>query len=129
MQDILDAMRWRYAVKVFDGEKKVSEADVRTILEGTFGKDGGLPRLQPLSRDDDAELCELTETWEQANRASISHLNSLTYVPEWNQEAPQLIKSSLVNVSPIEEAKNLYKSSFKIIFQIFCSEKTSSSAK
>ncbi len=33
MQDILDAMRWRYAVKVFDGEKKVSEADVRTILE------------------------------------------------------------------------------------------------
>lgn len=33
MQDILSALEWRYAVKVFDAAKKVSEADLHTILE------------------------------------------------------------------------------------------------
>lgn len=33
MQDILPALRWRYAVKLFDPHKKVSEEDLRVILE------------------------------------------------------------------------------------------------
>lgn len=33
MQNILDAMNWRYATKVFDAAKKVSDADFQTILE------------------------------------------------------------------------------------------------
>lgn len=33
MQNILDALQWRYAVKVFDSTKKVAEQDVQTILE------------------------------------------------------------------------------------------------
>ena len=33
MQNILGAMRWRYAVKIFDANKPVREEDLRTILE------------------------------------------------------------------------------------------------
>ena len=31
--DILDALRWRYATKIFDPQRPVSEADVQVILE------------------------------------------------------------------------------------------------
>jgi nitroreductase / dihydropteridine reductase len=33
MQNILDALNWRYAVQTFDPAKKVSDADLQTILE------------------------------------------------------------------------------------------------
>ncbi len=33
MHDILQALNWRYAVQVFDPAKKVSDADLQTILE------------------------------------------------------------------------------------------------
>ncbi len=32
-EDILNALQWRYAAKVFDSSKKVSEEDLHTILE------------------------------------------------------------------------------------------------
>ena len=32
-QEILQALNWRYAVKIFDPSKKVSEEDLYTILE------------------------------------------------------------------------------------------------
>lgn len=31
--NIIDALHWRYAVKIFDKEKKISDADLSTILE------------------------------------------------------------------------------------------------
>lgn len=33
MQEILSALKWRYATKVYDSSKRVSDEDIRTILE------------------------------------------------------------------------------------------------
>mgnify|MGYP000905380874 CR=1 FL=1 len=33
-EEILNALKWRYSVRSFDTEKKVSEEDLRTVLEG-----------------------------------------------------------------------------------------------
>lgn len=80
-EKIINALNWRYAVKVFDQEKKVSEEDLHTILEsGRLSPSSlGLEPWKFIVVNNPELRAKLYAVSKQSKVVDASHLIVLTY--------------------------------------------------
>ncbi len=80
-EEILKALNWRYAVKIFDKDKKISEEDLNTILEAGILSPSSLG-LEPwkfIVVKNPETRAKLFEISNQPKVTDASHLIVLTY--------------------------------------------------
>jgi len=102
-EEILKALNWRYAVKIFDKNKKISEEDLYTILESGILSPSSLG-LEPwkfIVVKDPATRAKLFEVSKQSKVTDASHLIVLTY--KTNLE--EIIKERLERTAKIQNQK------------------------
>lgn len=89
MSNIIEALNWRYATKEFDSSKKISDADLNTLVESlrlspsSFG-------LQPwkfvLVEDQEKREALLPKSWNQKQVVDASHLFVLCRYEKFTDE-------------------------------------------
>jgi len=99
-EEILKALNWRYAVKIFDKEKTVSEEDLNTILQAGILSPSSLG-LEPwkfIVVKDPETRAKLFEVSKQPKVTDASHLIVLTY----KTDIKEIIKERLERTAKIQ---------------------------
>lgn len=102
-EEILKALNWRYAVKIFDKDKKISEEDLNTILEAGILSPSSLG-LEPwkfIVVKDPETRAKLFEVSKQPKVTDASHLIVLTY----KTDIKEIIKERLERTARIQNQK------------------------
>ncbi len=102
-EEILKALNWRYAVKIFDKDKKVSEEDLNTILEtGILSPSSlGLEPWKFIVVKDLETRAKLFEVSKQPKVTDASYLIVLTY----KTDIKEIIKERLERTARIQNQK------------------------
>ncbi len=110
---IIDALTWRRAVKVFDTTKKVSDADLDTILEaGRLAPSSmGIEAWKFIVVEDPAVRARLREAaYGQAQVTDASHLIVITRRTDAENIAPELVaRTAKAQGKPESELDGLLK--------------------
>ncbi|MFA7285891.1 MAG: NAD(P)H-dependent oxidoreductase [Candidatus Paceibacterota bacterium] len=102
-EEILKALNWRYAVKIFDKDKKISEEDLNTILESGILSPSSLG-LEPwkfIVVKDPTTRAKLFEVSNQPKVTDASHLIVLTY----KTDIKEIIEDRLERTAKIQNQK------------------------
>lgn len=102
-KEILEALNWRYAVKIFDKEKKVKEEDVETILEAgrLSPSSSGFEPWKFILVNDPIVRQKLFEVSNQPKVTDASHLIVITY----KTSAEDLVQERLARTAKIQNQK------------------------
>lgn len=102
-EEILKALNWRYAVKIFDKDKKISEEDLNTILEAGILSPSSLG-LEPwkfIIVKDPKTRAKLFEVSKQPKVTDASYLIVLTY----KTDIKEIIKERLERTAKVQNQK------------------------
>lgn len=103
--NLLDSLRWRYATKIFDKTKKVSQADLEEILEA-FRLSASSFWLQPwkivVVENKDLRAKLLPASWNQPQIVDASHLLVLTRLENPNDDLVENYLNDLVKTRAIK---------------------------
>jgi nitroreductase len=102
-EEILKALNWRYAVKIFDKDKKISEEDLNTILEAGILSPSSLG-LEPwkfIIVKDPKTRAKLFEVSKQPKVTDSSYLIVLTY----KTDIKEIINERLERTARIQNQK------------------------
>jgi len=89
MKNILDALKWRYAVKAFDSTKKISDQDLSTIKESlvlTPSSYGLQPWKFLVITNDEIRAKLRPHSWNQSQITDCSHLVVLCRKTDMTEE-------------------------------------------
>ncbi len=102
-EKILKALNWRYAVKIFNKEKKVTDEDLETILEAgrLSPSSSGFEPWKFLLVNDPVVRAKLFEASKQPKVTDASHLVVITY----KTNPAQLIEERLARTAKIQNQK------------------------
>lgn len=102
-EEIIKALNWRYAVKIFDKDKKISEEDLNTILESGILSPSSLG-LEPwkfIVVKDPTTRAKLFQVSNQPKVTDASHLIVLTY----KTDIKEIIEDRLERTARIQNQK------------------------
>lgn len=102
-EEILKALNWRYAVKIFDKDKKMNEEDLHTVLESGILSPSSLG-LEPwkfIVVKDPETRAKLFEVSKQPKVTDASYLIVLTY----KTDIEEIIKERLERTAKIQNQK------------------------
>lgn len=88
MKNVLDKLNWRYATKKFDPAKKVSNADLNTLLEAarmTASSYGLQPYHFFVIEDEQTKVKLRKASWDQSQITDASHLLVLANKPTFDE--------------------------------------------
>ncbi len=114
-EKIINALNWRYAVKIFDKEKKVSEENIETILEsGRLSPSSlGLEPWKFILVKDHQTRAMLFEASRQPKVTDASHLIVMAY----KTDAEKLIKERLERTAKIQNQKVVELADYKAFLE------------
>jgi len=114
-EEILKALNWRYAVKIFDKDKKISEEDLNTILEsGRLAPSSlGLEPWKFIVVKDPETRAKLFEVSNQPKVTDASHLIILTY----KTDIKEIIKERLERTAKIQNQKVEELDTYKLFLE------------
>jgi len=114
-EEMLKALNWRYAVKIFDKDKKISEEDLNTILESGILSPSSLG-LEPwkfIVVKDPETRAKLFEVSNQPKVTDASHLIILTY----KTDIKEIIKERLERTAKIQNQKVEELDTYKLFLE------------
>ena len=101
MKNVLDKLNWRYATKKFDPTKRVSKADLDTLLEAarmTASSYGLQPYHFFVIEDEQTKIKLRKASWDQSQITDASHLIVLANKPTFDES---LVDSYLENLMDV----------------------------
>jgi nitroreductase len=113
-EEILEALNWRYAVKIFDPSKKISEKDLNTILESArlSPSSSGVEMWKFIVVDNPEVRKKLREaSFDQPKVTDASHLIIIAYRTdsEENMVRERLERTAKIQNQKVEELEGLKK--------------------
>lgn len=104
-EEILKALNWRYATKVFDKDKKISDEDLHVLNESLrlAASSFGLQPWKFILVNDKETREKLREySWGQAQVTDASHYVVLAYMTELNEEYIEKFVQSIADQRKVE---------------------------
>ncbi|WP_412470697.1 NAD(P)H-dependent oxidoreductase [Halobacteriovorax sp. RT-2-4] len=114
-EEIIKALNWRYATKVFDKTKKISDEDLHVLNESLrlAASSFGLQPWKFILVNDEATRQKLREhSWGQSQVTDASHYVVLTYLTELDEEYVEKF------VQSIAEQRNVERESLQGYFDV-----------
>ncbi|TVZ15133.1 NAD(P)H-dependent oxidoreductase [Maribacter sp. MAR_2009_72] len=117
MKNVLDKLNWRYATKMFDASKKVSEEDLNILLDAarlTASSYGLQPYHFYVIEDKDVRAKLRKASYDQAQITDASHLLVLANRPTFDESLvdnyiDNIIKTRGVSKGDVEGYSNMMK--------------------